>query len=82
MADKEQPEELLSLTVLAKELGVSHPKLIALHACGIIKADAVSTQAILFKRSRLPELREQAKQSFGLERAIKANTARQRKCDL
>lgn len=78
MADKEQPEQLLSLTVLAKELGISHPRLIAPAPCGVIKADAVSTQAILFKRARLPELRDQVK-NFGLERAMKANAARQRK---
>jgi hypothetical protein len=76
MADQEQqPERLLSLTELGKELGVSAPRLIAMHACGIITADFTSKQVILFKKERLTELRK-AVTNFGLARATAANARR------
>jgi hypothetical protein len=70
-----EPEKLLSLTALAKALGVNTQRLIALHDCRFISHDAVTTQAILFKASRLAELREQVN-NVGLARAIRANSRR------
>ena len=64
-----EPERLLSLTALSKALGVNTQRLIALHDCGFISHDATTTQAILFKESRLPELRKQVAE-VGLNRAI------------
>jgi len=64
-----EPEKLLSLTALAKALGVNAQRLIAMHDVGVIAHDATTTQAILFKESRLPQLRKQVAE-FGLDRAI------------
>jgi len=64
-----EPERLLSLSALSKALGVNAQRLIALHDCGFIAHDATTTQAILFKESRLPELRKQIA-NFGLQKAI------------
>ena len=73
----EQPERMLSMNELSKELGVSPAMLIAYHNCGAIKADAIAKQAILFKASRVPELRGMIA-NFGLSRSMSA-VARQRK---
>lgn len=73
-----EPERLLSLTSLAKALGVNAQRLIALHDCGFISHDAVTTQAILFKESRLPELRKQVA-GVGINRAIAHRTAQLQK---
>jgi hypothetical protein len=74
-----EPEKFLSLTALAKALGVNPQRLIAMHDCGVITHDATSTQAILFKASRLSGLRAAVAKPFGLERAIKARQAQLRK---
>jgi hypothetical protein len=74
-----EPEKFLSLTALAKALGVNPQRLIALHDCKVITHDATSTQAFLFKESRLSELRAAVAKPFGLQKAIAHRKAQMEK---
>ena len=75
-ATSQSPEKLISLSELGRLLNVSSPRIVALHAAGIITADFTSNNSILFKSERLPTIRAAIK-DYGLEKAIKANTRRE-----
>jgi hypothetical protein len=50
-------EQLLSLSALARRLDLPYPRAIELHERGVIVADYITANAILFRTSRLTELR-------------------------
>lgn len=77
-----EPERLLSLNELSRELGISWPKALRLSADGILVPDYVGSQSQLFRQSRIPELKRVIANhdgNTGLNRAIAANTANQAK---
>jgi hypothetical protein len=59
MANKSKPERLLSLRDVSKELKISWPRAVALAADGTFSPDFLTTQAKLFRPSRLKELERQ-----------------------
>lgn len=69
-------ETLISLSELGRRLNVTGPRIVDLHARGVIKADFQSSNQILFRPSRLKQIEAQIKADCsGLNRAIKARQA-------
>jgi hypothetical protein len=71
------------LSELARRLNISWPRALTMHTAEAFgKPDAVASttggHTYLFKESRVEQIRALVK-NWGLERAIKANAARQRK---
>lgn len=62
-SESDQVAELLSLSALSRRLDLPYPRAIELHARGVIVPDYVTSTAILFRPSRLPELRAAIKQA-------------------
>jgi hypothetical protein len=75
---RESVEKFVSLSELSRLANVTGARIVALHDSGVIKCDARSGNSILFRADRLDELKA-AIHDCGLNRAIKANTARQHK---
>jgi hypothetical protein len=64
MTSKENPEELLSLSQVARKLDISYPKACQLKKTGAFVPDFIGPQLSLFRLARLPELRSIMKEAF------------------
>ena len=70
-----EPERLLSLNELSRELNITWPRALELARVGVLSPDFVASQSHLFRLSRIPELRRAVGDGTGLARAIKARQA-------
>ena len=73
---RESVEKFVSLSELARLANVTGPRIVALHNVGAITEDARSGNSILFRADRVSELTERIR-NYGLEKAIRHNSARQ-----
>jgi hypothetical protein len=62
-SESDSIEKLLSLSALSRRLDLPYPRAIELHARGIIVPDYVAAHALLFRPSRLSELRAAIRQA-------------------
>jgi hypothetical protein len=62
-SESDQIEQLLSLSALSRRLDLPYPRAIELHARGVIVPDYITSHALLFRPSRLSELRAAIRQA-------------------